>query len=149
MSINRQTESGIAIKDCVPVYSIGNAVRIAKLKAEIDMTGIAFSVHPAVHLNTEHVLSAELHKYIEREVTIAGFVATAKTARTEDGRVMGFATIEDASGLAEISFFPDRINDYYQICSSSTAVWARGLVNRHLSSITVDCRNCGRMSVSA
>ncbi|OHB51197.1 MAG: hypothetical protein A2Y10_08735 [Planctomycetes bacterium GWF2_41_51] len=123
--------------------------RVAKLKAEIDMTGIPFIAHPAVYLDTEHVLSTELYKYVQREVTVAGFVATARTARTEDGRTMGFATIEDASGLAEISFFPDRINDYYQICSSPTGVWARGLVNNHLSSITVDCRNCGRMSVPA
>jgi DNA polymerase III alpha subunit len=123
--------------------------RLAKLKAEIDMTGIPFSAHPAVYLDTEHILAAELYKYTQREVTVAGFVATARTARTEDGRTMGFATIEDSSGLAELSFFPDRINDYYKICSSPSAVWARGLVNNHLSSISIDCRNCGRMSVPA
>lgn len=123
--------------------------RVAKLKAEVDMTSIPFSVHPAVYLDTEHILAAELYKYVEREVIVAGFVATARTARTEDGRTMGFATIEDASGLAEVSFFPDRIDDYYKICSASGAVWARGVVNEHLCSITIDCRNCGRMRISA
>ena len=123
--------------------------RIAKLKAEVDMTGIPFSVHPAVYLDTEHVLAAELYKHVEREVTIAGFIATARTARTEDGRTMAFATIEDASGLAEVSFFPNKIDDYYKICSASGAVWAKGVVNEHLSSITIDCRNCGRIKIPA
>jgi DNA-directed DNA polymerase III PolC len=123
--------------------------RIARLKAEVDMTGIGFSVHPAVYIDTEHVLAAELYKFINRQVTVAGFVATARTARTEDGRTMGFATIEDASGLAEVSFFPDRLQDYYQICSTSQAVWATGIVNEHLSSLTIDCRGCGRLKIPA
>jgi DNA polymerase III alpha subunit len=123
--------------------------RLAKLKAEVDMTGIPFSVHPAVYLDTGHVLAAELYKFIDREVTVAGFVATARTAKTEDGRTMGFATIEDASGLAELSFFPDRLEDYYRICSASGPVWTTGLVNEHLSSITIDCRTCGKMRIPA
>ena len=113
------------------------------------MTGIPFSVHPAVYLDTEHILAAELYKFVNRQVTVAGFIATARTARTEDGRTMGFATIEDASGLAEVSFFPDRIEDYYEIASASGAVWARGIVNEHLSSITIDCRNCGKLRIPA
>jgi DNA polymerase III alpha subunit len=123
--------------------------RLAKLKAEVDITGIPFSVHPAVYLDTDHVLAAELYKFVGRHVTVAGFIATARTAKTDDSRTMAFATIEDGSGLAELSFFPDRLEDYYQICSASGPVWAAGLVNQHLSSITIDCRICGRMKIPA
>ncbi|MCE5187204.1 MAG: DNA polymerase III subunit alpha [Planctomycetaceae bacterium] len=120
--------------------------RLARLRAEIEITGIGFSVHPAVYLDTEHVLAAELYKFINSQVTVAGFVATA---RTEDGRMMGFATIEDASGLAELSFFPDRIDDYYRVSAAAGAVWARGVVNEHLASISIDCRCCGGLKMPA
>lgn len=119
---------------------------LARVKAELDMTGIAFSMHPAAYLNTRRVLASHLHRFINRQVTVAGFVATARTARTEDGRTMGFATIEDASGLAEISFFPDRLAEYYRLCSSAGAVWARGRISEHLSSVTMDCRASGALN---
>lgn len=59
---------------------------------------------------------------------------------------MGFVTLEDATGLAEISFFPDKLPLYKTICSYGGPVWAAGKVTEHLSSISVDCSDCGRIA---
>jgi len=56
---------------------------------------------------------------------------------------MGFITLEDSSGLAEVTFFPNRIGQYENLCSASGLVWLTGRVCEHLSSITVQCRNSG------
>jgi len=117
--------------------------RVAKLKAEIDVTGIPFSLHPELLIHQRHRLARNLPDLINREVTVAGYLATARQARTSDGRVMGFATLEDSSGLAEISFFPDRMELYRKICSMPGAVWITGKVTEHLSSITIEGHNCG------
>ena len=45
-------------------------------------------------------------EFLGKRVTVAGFVATARRARTSDNRVMGFVTVEDATGLIEVSFLP-------------------------------------------
>ena len=117
--------------------------RIAKLKAEVDVTGIPFTMHPALLLQIEHTPAAGLSKFIGRQVTVAGFIATARRARTSDGRTMGFVTLEDSSGLAEVSFFPDKIDLYRNICSTGGAIRIRGKVTEHLSSITIEARDCG------
>jgi DNA polymerase III alpha subunit len=118
--------------------------RIAKLRAEVDITGIPFSLHPAVLLRSEFTSAAILHRFINREVTVGGFIAAARRAKTNDGKVMGFATIEDSSGLAEVTFFPNQLDKYYDIYRVSGPVWVTGRVTEHLSSIGIECRDCGK-----
>jgi DNA polymerase III alpha subunit len=118
---------------------------IAKLEAELDVTGIPFCLHPAVLLPKHYVPAQRLPAFVGRRATVAGFVATARRARTSDNRVMGFVTIEDATGLIEASFFPDQLALYKTICSSGGPVWASGRVVEHLSSLSLDCSACGRI----
>ncbi|MHC4742609.1 MAG: DNA polymerase III subunit alpha [Planctomycetota bacterium] len=120
--------------------------RLAKLKAEIDVTRVPFIMHPALLVQMEHTPAARLGKFVNRQVTIAGFKAAARRARTSDGRTMGFVTVEDASGLAEISFFPDKINLYRKIRSRGGAIWVKGKVSEHLSSITIEAADCGQVT---
>jgi len=118
--------------------------RTAKLQAEVEITGIPFSIHPAVLFQIKHVPAAKLDRFINREITIAGFIATARRAKTSSGKVMGFVTLEDSSGLAEVTFFPDQLEKYHSICRASGPVWVTGKVTRHLSSIAIECHSCGR-----
>jgi DNA polymerase-3 subunit alpha len=122
-----------------PQYS-----RTAKLKAEVDLTGIPFTMHPALLLRIRHTPAARLGQFINKQVTVAGCIATARRARTNDGRIMGFVTLEDSSGLAEVTFFPDKISQYRSLCSASGLVWTTGKVTNHLSSITIEARSGGR-----
>jgi DNA-directed DNA polymerase III PolC len=119
--------------------------RIAKLEAELDVTGIPFCMHPAVLLPRRYVSANRLQEFLDRRVTVAGFVATARRARTSDNRVMGFVTVEDATGLIEASFFPDQLALYKTICSYGGPVWIGGRVTEHLASLSLDSIACGRI----
>jgi DNA polymerase-3 subunit alpha/error-prone DNA polymerase len=118
--------------------------RTARLKAEVEITSVPFSVHPAILFRIKHVPAARLDRFINKEITIAGFIAAARRAKTSNGKVMGFVTLEDSSGLAEVTFFPDQLEKYHNICRASGPVWVTGKVTRHLSSIAVECHSCGR-----
>ena len=118
--------------------------RAAKLQAEVETTGIPFSIHPAVLFQIKHVPAAELDRFINKEITVAGFIATARRAKTSNGKVMGFVTLEDSSGLAEVTFFPDQLEKYHGICRASGPVWVTGKVTKHLSSVAVECHSWGR-----
>ncbi len=118
--------------------------RTQKLQAELEVTGIPFSFHPELLVRAKHVAAARLNRFVNNRVTVAGFIAAARRARTQDNRIMGFITLEDASGLAEISFFPDQIDLYRRIVSYGGAVWIQGKVTEHLSSITIECTDCGQ-----
>lgn len=117
--------------------------RTARLKAEVEVTGIPFSIHPAILFRIKHVPASSLDKFIDRVITIAGFIATARRAKTNNGKVMGFVTLEDSSGLAEVTFFPDQLEKYHNICRTSGPIWVTGKVIRHLSSIAVECHTWG------
>ena len=118
--------------------------RLEKLQAELEVTGIPFSFHPELLLRNKHVPCARLDKFANTNVTIAGFIAAARRARTQDSRVMGFVTLEDATGLAEVNFFPDQLELYHRIASYGGPVWIQGKVTEHLSSFTLECSNCGQ-----
>jgi DNA-directed DNA polymerase III PolC len=117
--------------------------RVGKLHAEVDVTGIGFSMHPTLLLRTRHIPAARLSKFVDREVTVAGAIATARRAVTNDGRIMGFVTLEDYSGLAEVTFSPDQIQAYRDLCSTSGLVWVRGRATEYMSSPAVRCRKWG------
>jgi DNA polymerase-3 subunit alpha len=124
---------------CLPEYD-----RTTKLEAEVEITGIPFSIHPAVYLRIKHVPAVRLESFVNKQITIAGFIAAARRTRTNNGKVMGFVTLEDFSGLAEVTFFPDQLEKYHSICRVSGPVWVTGKVTKHLSSIAVECRSWGR-----
>ncbi len=127
-------------RDALPDYD-----KIAKLEAELDVTGIPFCMHPAVLLPRRYVPANRLPGFLDKRVTVAGFVATARRAKTSDNRVMGFVTVEDATGLIEVSFFPDQLAQYKTICSYGGPVWVNGRVTEHLASLSLDCTACGRI----
>jgi DNA polymerase III alpha subunit len=50
--------------------------------------------------------SRALPKHVGQRVRVTGLVATARTAEMEDGRTMQFITLEDESGLTDVTLFP-------------------------------------------
>ncbi|MCF7975361.1 MAG: PHP domain-containing protein [Phycisphaerae bacterium] len=126
-----------------PVRSGPEFTRIQKLEAELAYLGIPFSLHPELLIHTRHIPATALPDFINRNVTVAGFIAAARRARTQDNRIMGFITLEDSTGLTEINFFPDKIDLYQRLVRCSGPIWIQGRVTRHLSSITLECQTCG------
>jgi len=145
----RSAGGTLATRSLPPVESLPDYDGIAKLEAELAVTGIPFRMHPAVLLPNRYVPAERLQGFSGRKVTVAGFVATARRARTNDNRVMGFVTLEDATGLIEVSFFPDKLALYKTICSYGGPVWASGKVTEHLSSLSLDCCACGKIAQPA
>jgi len=117
--------------------------RMQRLQSEIETTGIAFSCHPAVTISNRHVQANELSRYVGKQATVAGFIATSRKARTSDNRMMGFITLEDCSGLTEVSFFPDKIDYYERICRFGGPVWIKGKVTEHLATVNLECISWG------
>jgi DNA-directed DNA polymerase III PolC len=120
--------------------------RFARLNAELDVTGIPFTMHPELLIRGPHVLARALPRYVNKDVKVCGFIATARTARTSDGKTMGFVTIEDSTGLAEVTFFPDQLELYRKTCSLSGPVTVTGKVTEHLCSINIEAQSCSNVA---
>ena len=125
-------------------------IDVAKVLAEIAVTGIPLSIHPGQLLGGGYVPANQLAGHVNQRVRLAGFLATARTARTQKGRTMGFVTLEDFSGMSEVSFFPDQMEVYRKIRRfDGGPVWVEGKVSEHLSSLTVEGQGCGRLELCA
>ncbi len=124
---------------CLPDYD-----RVSRLQAEVRTTDIPFSMHPAMLLRTRHTWANRLERHLNQAVRVAGFVAAARTAKTSSGKTMGFVTLEDVSGLAEVSFYPEQLDQYRQVIGTAGAVWIAGKVSRHLSTLTLEAEQAGR-----
>ena len=129
-----------------PAQTLPDYDALANLKAQLDVTGIPFGLHPAALLPKRHVQANRLREFFGRRIAVAGFVAAARRARTSDNRVMGFVTLEDATGLIEVSFFPDKLPLYRTICSYGGPVWVSGKVTEHLSCLSLDGSGGGALA---
>jgi len=133
---------GTAALRALPDYD-----RVARLNAELELTGVPFTMHPGLLIRGRFTPARLLTRCAGRQVRVAGFVATARTARTNDGRVMGFVTLEDHSGLAEASFFPEQLGEYRKICRAGGPVWVAGRASEHLATVTVETQTSGTLTL--
>ncbi len=60
---------------------------------------------------------------------------------------MGLVTLEDATGLIEVIFIPDKLPLCRTICSYGGPVWASGTVTERLSCMSLDDSNGGLVSL--
>jgi hypothetical protein len=58
------------------------------------------------HLPDGLVTSPDLPANLGQTVSLAGVVATARLARTADGRDLQFITLQDEWGLVDVTLFP-------------------------------------------
>jgi DNA polymerase-3 subunit alpha len=79
-----------------------------KLKLEQEALGFVVTCNEMELLHVpDAILSGELHKYADREVTVAGVLAAGHRHSCKDGSAMLFLTVQDREGLIEVVLFPD------------------------------------------
>jgi DNA polymerase III alpha subunit len=90
-----------------------------KLKLEQEALGFAVS-HNEMELVQvpDAVLSSELHKYADRDVTVAGVLAAGHRHTCKDGSVMLFLSVQDREGLIEAVLFPDAYKAHGEILAT-------------------------------
>jgi DNA polymerase III alpha subunit len=86
---------------------------VSLLRAQLELTGIPFCMHPVelVH-NRDICLASDMKRKVGRTVTMAGILDSTKLLHTQPKggkpEEMSFVTLEDASGMYDAILFPDR-----------------------------------------
>jgi DNA polymerase-3 subunit alpha len=92
---------------------------------EKELTGVFFSPHPAeaVRAELEGIVTAPCamlsHEMLEKEVVVAGMVASVRQSTTRDGKPFVVAEIEDTSGSVEVTVWP-------RIHENTRGLWVEG-----------------------
>jgi DNA polymerase-3 subunit alpha len=108
-----------------------------RLAAEKLVLGLFLTGHPInqyeaelkhiTHGTIESLLAnVERSKSRKMEATIAGLVVEVRTRQTKNGKIMGFATIDDRTGRLEIAAFGDVYEKYRSIFTRDSLLIAKG-----------------------
>ena len=111
------------------------------LSMEKEMLGLYVSGHPldqyrkelgrVASITTEELIRSEEtgEVYEGMKVVLAGLIAGKKTLITKSSKRMGFATLEDFSGTAEVIVFPNLYEEAAPVLESEEPVVIRGRVS--------------------
>lgn len=124
----------------LPDYSL--AERLAHEEAMLGMTP---SAHPMTALRPmiRTGEAAPIARLASRdaadddEVTVAGIVVAARSARTAKGEMMKFISIEDETGIIECVLFPDAYRRFGHVLTSGGPYLVTGPLEDHLGARTL------------
>jgi DNA polymerase III subunit alpha len=110
-----------------------------RLEAEKQTLGLYLTGHPIAEYEAElkhitHGSIASLLADAERskgklEGRVAGLVVEMRTRQTKQGKMMGFATLDDRTGRLEVAAFSKIYDQYRDIMSKDTLLVAEGSLN--------------------
>ncbi len=111
----------------------------ARLEAEKQTLGLYLTGHPITEYEQElknitHGTISALLADAERskgkmEGRVAGLIVEMRTRQTKQGKMMGFATLDDRSGRLEVAAFSKIFEQYRDILSKDTLLVAEGAIN--------------------
>ena len=83
------------------------------LEAELALTGIPLSAHPAFFWEGQGCRAVEMPRFLNQSVWMTGILDAFRRVRTEaqegrPSREMSFLTLEDSSGMFEVVLFPEQ-----------------------------------------
>jgi hypothetical protein len=126
-----------------------------KLTAEKELTGAYFSDHPLLRL-AKHAdkrvthLAQQLDESLARQtVTLAGVVTSVRVITTKKGDTMAFVSLEDPSGLAELTVFPKVFERTRALWQHDAVVFVKGKVDVREGKLQVVCDSAEEYSTEA
>jgi error-prone DNA polymerase len=127
-------EGLLAFESPVPWIPVGlDYSSERKLEDEYDTLDLLVSHHPMSRYQealsqVPHVPANRIGEFVDRRVTMAGWLITGKVVSTKHGEAMEFMTFEDLTGTYETTFFPDSYRRNGPLLNRREPFWIRGKV---------------------
>jgi DNA polymerase-3 subunit alpha len=121
------TEEIVSLKSGFPTWTARKALEMERHSLGFYLTG-----HPMAHHRSEisQLVSesiAQTRPTPERVVTLSGLVQGLRTFQNRRGETMAFFQLDDGTGFADVSVFPDTYGQFRSALSSNGIVLTRGL----------------------
>ena len=117
----------------------------ARLEQELLAYGLPLRAHPLALWEPELgeldvVPAREVERHVGREVRVCGWLVTAKLVRTKSKEAMEFVTLEDRSGLIDVTVFPRVYQRHAQVLHAPRPVVVTGRVEEEFGVVSVVAR---------
>ena len=98
-------------EDAASMPVLGDYTEEKKFQDEWQLLGLSARKHPMEYLkqtlsSNGHIGNADIQFHVGKRVSVIGIMAAARVTRTAKGDTMGFITLEDSTGICEVSLFP-------------------------------------------
>jgi len=108
------------------------------------------SAHPLVcyreALAGERVTSAaEVPAHVGKQVRVAGLLVASRRARTKENLFMEFVTLEDETGMVEVTLFPVTYQKYGHLVTSRGPFLIEGRVEDQFGALTISVERLQRV----
>ena len=84
--------------------------------------------------------AAELSRHVGKQVRVAGVLAASRRARTKGNLFMEFLTLEDETGLVEVTLFPVTYQKFGHLVTSRGPFLVEGRVEEQFGALTVSAQ---------
>ena len=116
------------------LYEIMPTHQATRLQGEKNTLGFYLSGHPLDAYQDElkyfikhHI--ADLSSYVDKNVSLAGYITTVRTMRTKRGDRMAVVSLDDSSGRIDITFFPEAYQSFAELLKKDQLVIISGGVS--------------------
>ncbi len=109
---------------------------------EIEALGFLASYHPLTLYRKQierlrPVPASQMHRYVDRRITMVGMLITEKSAETKHGHAMEFITLEDVTALYDATLFPEVYRRCCHLLSPSQPYVVHGVVEESFGVVTL------------
>ena len=116
-----------------------------KLKFEKELLGVYISDHPVRHYQEKfkkigvRPLAEISEKLINKSVRVGGVITELKKILTRTGRSMLSVSLEDTSGVTEITVFPDMLEKTLTFWQKDNIIIIEGRINKNNDHLNIIC----------
>lgn len=103
-----------------------------RMNVEFSVLGMAVSDHPVTLMPVAYTPSREVEekKHNGEKVTVAGIIISRQTPPTRSGKRIIFMTMQDETGLVDVTVFPDIQDKYAKTIYRSSLLKVDGVVRK-------------------
>lgn len=152
---SRQTTLALSVERRCIVPDLPELEEVDKLRAECDALGLAATAHPMAlyGITTEHWPSGftrakDIGKVRRKLVSMLGILVTDKSTRTTKGERMKFVSLEDPTGIFEVTLFPRVYQKFGHVLTDKGPFVVKGRIEEDSGNRTVTALWLGRMKTS-
>ncbi|MCM3611470.1 DNA polymerase III subunit alpha [Planococcus sp. MERTA32b] len=117
-----------------------------KLDLEMEVLGFYLSTHPIEREKAQRKkgfdeLKSLKHKRDKERVIVLGMVEEIKRIRTKKGDAMAFVTLQDDTGPASVTLFPEEYAKYNAILKEHAILEVQGTIENRMNRTSLICKN--------
>jgi len=126
-------------------YDTGKALEVEEAALDVAVGAHPLAMYADAVADVDRVHACDLRAHVGKTVTLVGVLVAARRAITTKGKAMKFLSIEDETGLVEVTLFPETYQHFGGIFYDIGPYAVTGKVEDQHGAVTITARSVRRL----